>query len=162
MSGTHAWSAETVKRRLNEYAPYRGARIEVTHVAEDGSEIRVRMPLVEENTNVVGTHFGGSLYAMVDPHLMILLMRRLGPEYVVWDRAAEITFRRPGTGTVRATVRLTDEMVEEIRKATRGGEKCLPRWTIDVTDDADEVVATVRKTLYVRKKDGGGDPVAAP
>ena len=143
---------EAVKRRLNEYGPYRGARIEVTHVAEDASEIRVRMPLVDENVNLVGTHFGGSLYAMVDPHLMILLIRRLGPDYVVWDRAATIEFLRPGRGTVQATIRLAEVKLETIRAATAAGDKHLPAWTIDVTDEDGEVVARVTKTVYVRRK----------
>ena len=144
--------AEAIKRRLNAYPPYAGARIEVIHIADDAREIQVRMPLEESNTNLVGTHFGGSLYAMVDPHLMILLMRRLGPDYVVWDKSATIEFLRPGRGTVHATVRVTDSEVDEIRAATANGEKHLPEWTLEVTDENDEVVATVLKTLYVRRR----------
>lgn len=150
---TGSWRPEELKRRLNAYSPYVGARIEVTHVARDGSEIRVRMPLEEDNTNLVGTHFGGSLYAMVDPHLMILLMRRLGPGYVVWDRSATIDFLRPGRGTVYATIRVTDSEVDAILSATKGGDKHLPRWTLEITDAEGDVVARVLKTLYVRKKE---------
>ena len=110
------------------------------------------MALTDRNLNLVGTHFGGSLYAMVDPHLMILLMQRLGPEYVVWDKEASIDFRRPGIGAVHATVRVTDEEIEAIRAATANGDKQLPQWTLEVLDEEDEVVATVLKTLYVRRK----------
>lgn len=144
-------SADSLRSRVNAYPPYVGAGIEVTHVAEDASEIRVRMPLTDQNRNLVGTHFGGSLYAMIDPHLMILLMRRLGPEYVVWDVAAHIEFKRPGRGTVHATIRVTDAEVLEIRSATEDGEKHLPQWTLEVTDEEGEVVATVLKKLYVRR-----------
>ena len=147
-----SWDAEALKRRFNAYPPYAGARIEVTHLADDAREIQVRMPLEKSNTNFVGTHFGGSLYAMVDPHLMILLIRRLGPDYVVWDQSATIDFLRPGRGTVHVTVRVTDAEVEEIRAATASGEKHLPEWTLEVTDENDEVVATVLKILYVRRR----------
>ena len=147
-----SWDAEAIKRRLNAYPPYVGARIEVTHLADDAHEIQVRMPLEENNTNLVGTHFGGSLYAMVDPHLMILLIRRLGPDYVVWDQSATIDFLCPGRGTVHATVRVTDSEVNEIRAATANGEKHLPVWTLEIMDENDEVVATVLKTLYVRRR----------
>jgi len=146
------WNPDAIRRRLNDYAPYAGARIEVMHVAEDASEIRVQMPLEESNTNLVGTHFGGSLYAMVDPHLMILLIARLGPEYVVWDRVATIDFLRPGRGTVHATIRVTGDEIEEILAATSGGEKHLRDWTLEIVDEEGEAVATVVKTLYVRKK----------
>ena len=107
------------------------------------------------NVNLVGTHFGGSLYSMVDPHLMILLSQRLGPDYVVWDKEANIDFRKPGRGTVHATIRITDEEVEAIRSATANGDKHLPQWTLAILNERDEVVATVLKTLYVRRKREG-------
>ncbi len=150
---THAsWNPESLRARLHAYPPYAGAGILVTHIAEDASEIRVEMPLTDRNVNLVGTHFGGSLYAMVDPHLMILLIQRLGPGYVVWDKEANIDFRKPGLGRVYATIRITEEEVDAIRSATASGDKHLPQWTLPILDEQDEVVATVLKTLYVRRK----------
>lgn len=146
------WSPEALRARLNEYPPYRGAGVRVTHIADDASEVRVEMPLTEANRNFVGTHFGGSLYSMVDPHLMLLLIHRLGPDYVVWDKEAHIDFRRPGVGTVHATIRISDREVAAIRSATADGEMHLPRWPLTILDESEEVVATVLKTLYVRKK----------
>ncbi len=148
----HDWTPEELRQAMNAYPPYVGAGVEVTHIADDWSEIRVRMPLTERNRNLVGTHFGGSLYAMVDPHLMTLLTLRLGPEYLVWDRAACIDFLRPGTATVHATMRVSDEEVESIRAAADAGEKVLPEWTLEIVDEQAERVATVRKTLYVRRR----------
>jgi acyl-coenzyme A thioesterase PaaI-like protein len=147
-----AWDPEALRRRLNSYPPYAGARIEVTHIAADASEIRVRMPLDESNVNLVGTHFGGSLYAMVDPHLMILLIERLGPDYVVWDRLASIDFVKPGRGTVRSVIRITEEEVAAIQEATASGDKHLHEWTLEILDEQDEVVARVEKTVYVRRR----------
>jgi acyl-coenzyme A thioesterase PaaI-like protein len=151
-----AEEAEAMKTRLNAYPPYAGAGIRIIHLAEDASEIRVEMSLTERNVNLVGTHFGGSLYAMVDPHLMILLIQRLGPEYVVWDNAASIEFLRPGRGTVSASVRITDEEVAAIRAAAAGGEKHHPQWTIEIADEEGALVATVLKTLYVRRRREAG------
>ena len=153
---THdSWNPEALRTRLHAYPPYAGAGILVTHIAQDASEIRVEMPLTDRNVNLVGTHFGGSLYSMVDPHLMILLIRRLGPDYVVWDKEAHIDFRKPGQGTMYATIRITDEEVEAIRSATANGDKHLPRWRLAILDEQNEVVATVLKTLYVRRKREG-------
>ena len=153
---THdSWNPEALRARLHAYPPYAGAGVLVTHIAEDASEVRVEMPLTDRNVNLVGTHFGGSLYSMVDPHLMILLIQRLGPDYVVWDTEANIDFRKPGLGTVHATIRITDEEVEAIRSATADGDKHLPQWTLAILDAEDEVVATVLKTLYVRRKREG-------
>ncbi len=155
MSSPHGWNPEALRAILHAYPPYTGAGILVTHMAEDASEVRVEMPLTDSNVNLVGTHFGGSLYAMVDPHLMLLLIQRLGPDYVVWDKEATIDFRKPGLGTVHARIRITDEEVEAIRSATADGDKHLPEWTLAILDEQDEVVATVLKTLYVRRKREG-------
>lgn len=145
------FDSEAVRSRINGYAPYVGAGITVTHVSPDASEIRVQMRLQDTNRNLVGTHFGGSLYAMVDPHLMILLMGRLGPRYTVWDKSATIDFVKPGTGLVQATIRVSNTEVEAIRTATRDGVPAFPEWVIDVMDEQGDVVASVGKTLYVRK-----------
>lgn len=144
-------SVAALRERINDYPPYAGAEIEVTHIADDGSELRVQMPLTERNQNLVGTQFGGSLYAMVDPHLMILLMLRLGAGYVVWDQAASIEFVRPGRSRVHAVIRVTDGELAAIREATGSGDKHLPQWELEILDAEDQVVARVRKTLYVRR-----------
>jgi len=149
-----AWDPEALRARLESYAPYTGAGVRVRHLAGDASEIHVEMPLTDQNVNFVGTHFGGSLYSMVDPHLMLLLIHRLGPDYIVWDKAAHIDFRKPGRGTVHALIRVTDEELDAIRSATAHGEKHLPQWTLEILDEGDDVVATVLKTLYVRRKRG--------
>lgn len=77
-----------------------GARI--TYLADDFREVRVRLPLNWRTRNYVGTIFGGSMYAAVDPVYMIMLIHNLGPEYEVWDKAASIRFREPGRDTLRA------------------------------------------------------------
>lgn len=145
-------SAGAMRRVMNTFAPYLGAGIRVTQIADDFSSATVGMRQHWYNTNYVGTHFGGSLYSMVDPMYMLLLMRRLGNDYIVWDKAASIDFLRPGKGCVVARFELTDERLAEIRRATAGGSKYLPEWDIDIVDSAGELVARVHKTLYVRKK----------
>ena len=58
-----------------------GARI--TYVASDFREVRVRLPLSWQTRNYVGTIFGGSMYAAVDPVYMLMLIKNLGKEYIV-------------------------------------------------------------------------------
>ena len=145
-------SASSMRHVMNTFAPYLGAGIKATHIADDFSTATVEMKQRWYNTNYVGTHFGGSLYSMVDPMYMLLLMRKLGNDYVVWDKAASIEFVRPGKGRVTAHFELTEERLEEIRQATAGGDKYLPEWTLDIVDESGEVVAKVTKVLYVRKK----------
>ncbi len=146
-----AWDVEALRAAINRYGPYAGAGVVVDHVAGDASEVRVRLPLTADNANLVGTQFGGSLYSMVDPFLMILLVRRLGPSYQVWDKAATIDFLAPGTSEVHATIAVSDEEVETIRTACADGAPHRPDWTILVTGKGSVEVARVTKTLWVRK-----------
>jgi len=145
-------SASAMRRMLSTFAPYLGAGVKVTEIADDFSSATVEMRQHWYNTNYVGTHFGGSLYSMADPHYMLLLMRRLGKGYIVWDKSASIDFIRPGKGTVRAHFELTDERIDEIKSLTANGDKHLPEWDIDILDENGELVARVHKVLYVRKK----------
>ena len=144
--------ARGTRRAINLYAPYLGAGVHVSDISDDYRYLRVEMSLRWYNRNYVGTHFGGSLYSMVDPFYMLMLIENLGPDYIVWDKAASIDFIKPGTGTVSATFTLTETMLTQIREATANGDKTLPVWPVEVTDSAGEVVARIDKTLYIRRK----------
>ena len=74
--------------RFNAWPCYRGTGGRVTFIAGDWSEVRVRLPLSWRTRNYVGTIFGGSIYGAVDPFYMIMLIHNLGPEYLVWVKAA--------------------------------------------------------------------------
>lgn len=147
-----AWRARKLRWRLNLYPPYLGAGIRVQSISPDLRQIKVRMGLNGFNRNYVGTQFGGSLYSMVDPFYMLMLMELLGREYIVWDKAASIDFISPGKGPVFAELCIDDGLLAEIREHTAGGKKYLPRLQVDIRDAAGELVARVDKTLYVRLK----------
>ena len=90
---------------------------------------------------------------MCDPWFVFLLVRHLGPAYVVWDKAASIEFLKPGRGRVTATFHVPPETVEEIRAAADRDGKTEPVLTVDVVADDGEVVARVTKTLWVKRKE---------
>ena len=148
-----AMTAKKLKRLLSVYPPYLGAGVRVTHIADDFLTAHVEMPLRFYNRNYVGTHFGGSLYAMVDPFYMLMLINILGPDYIVWDKSAAIRFKRPGKGTVKAVFQIPAERVTEIRAAADTNGKVEPEFHVVVTDSDGQVVAEVDKLLYVRRKD---------
>ena len=112
---------ESLRTRLfrwgfNLWPCFRGTGARVAFIASDWREVRVRLPLSWRTRNYVGTIFGGSLYAAVDPFFMIMLMKNLGPGFVVWDKAAAIRFRKPGRDTLSATFRLDEAELTEIRR----------------------------------------------
>lgn len=148
-----ARKAARLWRLLRFYPPFLGAGIRAKHVAEDLRTIEVEMPLHFWNRNYVGTHFGGSLYSMCDPFFMLMLINNLGPDYIVWDKAATIRFKKPGKGTMRAVFKLSAERLAEIRAQADANGKVEPAFTVQVTDAESNVVAEVEKLLYVRKKE---------
>lgn len=138
------------ERFVNLYPPMLGAGIRSRKV--DERTVEVQMKLTALNRNLVGVHFGGSLYSMCDPWFMLILMRQLGRDYIVWDKAASIQFKKPGRGRVSARFHISPERVEEIRRDVDTQGKIESVFQVDVLSDMGEVVASVEKLLYVRKK----------
>jgi len=137
-------------RAINIWPPFFGAGIRVRWCSDRA--VDVEMKLRFWNRNYVGTHYGGSLYSMADPFYMLMLMENLGRDYIVWDKAASIRFRKPGKGRVKAEFRLSDAQLNEIREKLKLQEKYEPTFTVEVKDEAGEVVAEVQKVLHIRRK----------
>jgi acyl-coenzyme A thioesterase PaaI-like protein len=140
-----------LKLLINAYPPYWGTGITVRRISPDYREICVQMKMRWYNRNYVKTHFGGSLYAMTDPFLMVMLIHILGKDFVVWDKAASIDFIKPSQGTVTARFLITEEQIKDILSNTSGGQKYYPQFSVDIEDEAGEPIARVTKTLYIRK-----------
>lgn len=144
--------ASTFRRLLNLWPPFLFNSIRVLHLAEDWTEARVVLRLRPWNRNYVRSQFGGNLFSMTDPFWMLLAMHRLGGDYYVWDKAGAIDFVTPGREDVYASFHLTDAMADELRAAAAGGDKVLRWFETEVATASGEVVARVRKQLYVRLK----------
>lgn len=134
------------------WPPFLFAGIRVERLDDDWRHARVRLKLRWYNRNYVRTQFGGSLFAMADPFWMIMLMQRLGRDYLVWDKAGEIEFVAPGRTDVIAEFALHDSVVDEVRQAAAGGDKVLRWFETEIRDVEGALVARVRKQLYVRRK----------
>lgn len=145
-------SARLMRFVMNIWPPFIGAGIHVEYLCPKFREARVRMHQRLLNTNLMGTQFGGSMFSMTDPFFVLLILRNIGQGYVVWDRASQIEFKLPARGTVRAHFRIDDEILENIRQQTANGEKYEPRYQIDIVDIRGDIVASVEKTLYIRRK----------
>jgi acyl-coenzyme A thioesterase PaaI-like protein len=141
-----------LKLALNFYPPYLGAGVKVAYVSEDWKELHVSMSLRWFNRNAVGTHFGGSLYSMVDPHLMLLLMQLLGNDYLVWDKTADIEFVKASKSKVTSIIKVTNDDLEVIKNKTCDGKKYFSNFVVEIRDVKNDLVAIVKKTIYVRKK----------
>jgi len=134
------------------FPAYRGTGGHITYASDDWREIRVEVPLSRRTRNYVGTIFGGSMYGAVDPIYMVMLIKTLGPGYVVWDKAATIRFRKPGRSRLHATFVVDDAELDAIRAALET-ERAIDRtYRIELVDAAGMVHAEVEKVIHVRRK----------
>lgn len=146
-------SASTLRRFFNVWPPFVGSGVHIDRVSEDFREFDVSLRLRPWTRNYVGTQFGGALFAMCDPWWMFGTMRNLGEhDFIVWDKAGDIEFVRPGRTHVHTSIRITDELLGGIREATADGSKHLVWCSNDIVDDHGELVARHRKQLYIRPK----------
>ena len=139
------------RRLLNLWPCYWGTGVRIKYVAKDFREIRLEVPLDWRTRNYVGTIFGGSMYGAVDPVCMLMLIKNLGPSFVVWDKAATIRFKKPGRSTLRASFKLDQTEIDLIREELRNKDSIERVYNIDLTDDMDTICATVEKTIHIRK-----------
>jgi acyl-coenzyme A thioesterase PaaI-like protein len=138
---------------LNIWPCIRGTGVRITYLSGDFQLLKAKLPLNWRTRNRVGTIFGGSLYASTDPFFMLMLMEILGKDFVVWDKGANIRFKRPGKETLYFEMSLTPEQITAIReKAIADGEYTfdLP---VELKNKAGVVHAEVSKTLYVARKE---------
>lgn len=137
---------------MNWYPMFFGTGGKILFWSGDSREVHLRLRRNVWTYNYVGTIFGGSMFAASDPFYMLMLFRILGRDYVVWDKAASIRFRKPGRTTLYARFLLTDELIDGIRAdvaANGQTERVLPlEWV-----DAEGVVhAQIERTVYVADK----------
>lgn len=149
--------SESVRTRLMRFAfnffpCYRRTGARLTYIARDFTEVRVKLPLNWKTRGYWGTTFGGSMYGAIDPVLLVMLARRLGPDYVVWDKAATMEFKKPGRSTLYARFRIEDAEIEELRRLLEREPKLERVFWVDLVDAAGTVHATFSKTLHLRTR----------
>mgnify|MGYP000707548235 CR=1 FL=1 len=138
--------------KFNFFPAYRGTGARVVYISRDYREMRVKIPLSWRTRNYVGTIYGGSMYGGIDPIYMLMLIKVLGTDYVVWDKAAKIRFKRPGKETLYADFLLTEAELNEI-KALLKTQKSVDRiYTVELKDKNGKIHCLIEKTLYIAKK----------
>lgn len=137
---------------FNFFPCYRGTGGRIIYIADDFHELRMKLPLNWRTRNYVGTIYGGSIYASIDPLYMLMLMHILGDGYVVWDKAAKIRFRRPGKTTLYANFLLTAGEIEEIKRLAETERSVDRIYDVELTDKDGVLHAVIEKTLYIAKK----------
>lgn len=138
---------------INWWPPILGTGISLKKISKDFRTFEVQMKLRWYNKNLIGIHYGGSLYSMCDPWYMFILVANLGNQYIVMDKGANIRYKKPGRGTLKCTFHVSKDKIEEIKAEVGKVGKKDYNFLCEVTDEKGEVVTEVDKIVYVRKKD---------
>ncbi len=150
--------SESFKTRLtrwgfNFFPAYWGTGAAITYIDDNWREVRIVLPLTWRTRNYVGTLFGGSIYGAVDPIYMVMLIRILGPEYVVWDKGATVQFKRPGRTTLHARFVLDVQETDAIEAELAQSPAIERVYQVHLVDADGVVHASVTKTLHIRRKE---------
>ena len=149
---SESFNTRLMRWGFNFFPAYRRTGARITYIASDLHEVHIKLPLTWRTRNYVGTMFGGSMYAAVDPIYMVMFIKLLGPEYIVWDKSATIQFKRPGRSTLRAKFVIEKSEPEAIRKEVKGKAKLHRADPLELLDEDGTVCAVIEKILYFRKK----------
>lgn len=138
--------------KFNFFPAYRGTGARVVYIADDYREIRIKIPLTWRTRNYVGTIYGGSMYAGIDPIYMLMLIKNLGRNYVVWDKAAKIRFKRPGKETLFADFSIDENELNEIKNLLENSKSIDRIYNVELKNKDGKTHCVIEKTLYIAKK----------
>ena len=142
-----------IRYGFNLHPAYRRTGGRVDYVSPDLTTIRVRVPLNRGTRNLVGTIFGGSLFAITDgPHPFLLILA-LGRDYVIWDKAASIQYRRPGRTTLYGDCTITAEEIAEVKDILTRQPEVDRVYRVELKDESGIVHAIVERTVYIANKE---------
>ena len=153
----HQKQDENFKSRMLRYAfnlfpPFRTSGAWLTQISADVRYVRLKIPVKLKTRNYVGTLCGGNMYSAVDGVYMVMLIKNLGNDYLVWDKAATIRYKKPANGTLFADFRLTEGELQEIKYEVARQGKIDREYLIQLVDESDTVCAEVTKTIHIKQK----------
>ncbi len=153
---SESFRSRIIRWGFNLFPAYCATGARLTYIARDFREVKIKLPLSWQTRNYVGTIFGGSMYAAVDPVYMLMLIKNLGRDYVVWDKSACIRFKKPGRTTLYARFVLEAAEIEDIREALRTVHHVDRNYSVELVDAAGVVHASIEKVVYVKKGENKG------
>lgn len=138
---------------INNYPMFWGTGGKTLYIKSDWSHVTVGLKLGIMTRNYVGTIFGGSMFSAMDPFHIIMLMHLVGKDFIVWDKAAKVEFKKPGKKALKMDIKYDPNEVENIRQQAQTQGKYIFTKSADWIDADGDVVCTVEKTLYVATKE---------
>lgn len=141
------------KHGFNISPMYRRSTGRVYYCSEDLLHVKIVVPLSYKNKNYVGSIFGGSLSSATDPIYMIQLINILGDDYVVWDKAVTIKFKRPAKESAYAEFSFSADEIDQIKETILNKKEIDLVKEVNITNKEQTIVfAELVKTIYVADK----------
>ena len=131
---------------------YRRTGGRIVTASENLDYVKIKLKLNYKTRNYVGTMYGGHMYSCVDGIYMVQLINLLGKSYVVWDKAATIKFKRPGTSTLFAEFSISEDLLDTIKADVEEQDEIDLKLDVNLVDAQGKVYAEVEKIIYVAKK----------
>ncbi len=143
------WKFRTL---MNWYPMYFGTGGKILFWSADFLEVHLRLRLNPWTYNYVGTIFGGSMFAASDPFYMLMLFKALGSNYVVWDKSANIRFKKPARETLYTRYFISAEDLEAIRQEVKEKNEVTRTFVIQWKDKKGIVHAEIERVCYIADK----------
>jgi len=144
--GLRAW---IIRVGFNLHPAFRGTGGRMIHVSKDLRLMRAKLPHGWRTKNIVGSIYGGSLFAVTDgPHPM-MLMAALGRNVIVWDKTAVIRYRKPAFTDLTVDFTLTDSDLEKIRTELKEHQECEHDFSMELLDKEGQTHASIVRTIYI-------------
>lgn len=138
---------------MNLYPMYFGTGGRVLFISSDWREVKVRLRRSLWTYNYVGTIFGGSMFSASDPFYMLMLIRNLGKDFVVWDKSAQIRFKKPGKSTLYAHFVINEDLLKDVGERVSYGGETDYSFTVYWKDKSGKVHAEIERTVYIADKE---------
>ncbi|MBP9927068.1 MAG: DUF4442 domain-containing protein [Cyclobacteriaceae bacterium] len=148
-----SWKSWWFRLLMNWYPMYFGTGGKILFWSADSTEVHLRLRLNIWSYNYVGTIFGGSMFSAADPFYMVMLLKVLGDDYVVWDKAANIRFKKPAKKTLYTTLKITNENLDAIKKRVEAHGHATYDFVIQWLDNKGIVHAEIERHCYIASKE---------
>lgn len=153
LGGKFIGKSTLFKHGFNYSPMYRRSTARIVAISKDLLNVTIKLPISYKNKNYVNSIFGGSMFAAVDPIPMVQLMHLLGDDYVVWDKSAEIYFKKPAKETLYADfIYTTIEVNAILNRVATEKEMEVTKVTQLTNFDRTIIYCEVRKTIYIADK----------
>ncbi len=144
--------AALLRLGFNFYPSYRATGGRVIHVSRDLTTIRVMLRHSWRTVNPAGALFGGALYAAADPMFAMLLALQLGDDVIVWDKAGQIRYRRPGRSHLFADFHVDAATVQAVRRDLAEHGETERTFRVELRDRHGLAHVELEKTVYCATK----------